>query len=205
LNLVKYKLSEEVCLQCLVVSFRNGGWEEWFSNPTAGPWKKVRIEGVGDEDQIRFEKEQDRPDLVVAERNSGLVIILEAKDNINSLLETTQIRKSVGVFASGFARLGSILARHGSRLFAGTEPKLTCGYLFPATGESDVLELGRMHMQEANRIRNDRLKPHVVFEVKRASNDDLHLTYRLYNSDGERSALFGKALPKTITSIRRAA
>ncbi|MDG6919650.1 MAG: hypothetical protein JRN62_09505 [Nitrososphaerota archaeon] len=197
-------MSEEVCLQCLVVSFRSGRWEEWFSNPTAGPWKKVRIEGVGDEDQIRFEKEQDRPDLVVADRKSGLVIMLEAKDSIGSLLETAQIRKSIGVFASGFVRLDSILARHGSRLFAGTEPKLICGYLFPTASQTDILELNRLHMQEANRIKNSRLQPHVVFEVKRASNDDLRLAYRLYDSSQTVSALLGKVLPNTITPTRQA-
>jgi hypothetical protein len=55
----RYKLSEEVVRQAVEVAFkRDGDWEIAFANPTAGPWKRIRIGTyIGGED-LRYTKEE---------------------------------------------------------------------------------------------------------------------------------------------------
>ena len=143
MNIKRYKLSEEVCLQCLEVAFKMNGWTEWFVNPTAGPWKKIRIDDVEDNEMLRFRKEEDRPDLIVSHGSRRLTIIVEAKDDVNELIGRSgeKVQKSVAVFKSMFDRLQAIFDRYREIIFGASsvEAELLCGYLFPTKLDSSEM------------------------------------------------------------------
>jgi len=207
----KYKLSEEICVQCLEVIFKeNGGWEEWFVNPTAGPWKMIRIEGVKDDKLCRFRKEEDRPDLIIAHRSKQLIMILEAKDNINGLIGNSgdQIGKSTKVFKTMFGRIRVILGRHGKIIYAKSKchTQLLCGYIFPITSDLKTLEqemqiLSRYHAKECTKIGETELTPHIIFAVASDANKDLSIFYTLISAQPQLSARISELLPKTIVDI----
>ena len=94
-------LNEEISRWAFELKFRNNkNWRIAFTNPTAGPWKTVKalsmssnIEG----EVYRFSLEEDRPDIIIYNDNLKVVIIFEAKDNINKLLDHNQIKKTIDV------------------------------------------------------------------------------------------------------------
>ena len=82
-----YTITEEVVLQTVEVGFRlQPNWQVSFTNPTAGPWKAIRFgDYVGGTD-LKYAKEEDRPDLIVFNEKYSLFLILEAKENILRLI-----------------------------------------------------------------------------------------------------------------------
>ncbi|MBW2972757.1 hypothetical protein KY346_00010 [Candidatus Woesearchaeota archaeon] len=89
-----YTINEEIVRQTLEVKFsvNSKTKEEWFisfSNPTAGPWKKIMFI-TKDGKTVRiggYEKEEKRPDLIVFSRTHKLLFIIEAKDYLPELLK----------------------------------------------------------------------------------------------------------------------
>ena len=88
-----YEINEEIVRQALEVKFKINSKtiDEWFiafSNPTAGPWKKIMFV-TKDRKVVRiggYEKEEKRPDLIVFSRTHRLLFIIEAKDYIQELI-----------------------------------------------------------------------------------------------------------------------
>ena len=75
------------------------GWWIAFTNPTAGPWKKIVApseEGVYEE-IYRFLREGERPDLILVNDVAKTILIVEAKDYCSRIITSTQMQKSVRV------------------------------------------------------------------------------------------------------------
>src|SRR3989344_3196171 len=91
-----YTLNEEIVRQTLEVKFTILEQpEEWFicfSNPTAGPWKRILyLKKGGKEVKIgSYEKKEIRPDLIVVSKRHNILIIIEAKDYLTELLRNSQ-------------------------------------------------------------------------------------------------------------------
>jgi hypothetical protein len=192
-----------VCLQSLTVALRTAHWQEWFTNPTAGPWKKIRIYGVGDDERIRYLKEEDRPDLISANAREKIVIVIEAKDNISKLFDGVQLDKSFNVFEDNFDRLDGILSHHAMRLFNQSKVSLLCGYLYPISMKStDSSEkLTALHRKHSSEFTDERLRPHLLFQVKQDDKQDLKLEYQLSDAPQSLAIRLAAALPETISLV----
>lgn len=107
-----FVLTEEVVRWAFEVHVRNDSvasknWSLVFSNPTAGPWKRLMApdhEGLSVE-VLRFGRNEDRPDLVLVSDPLRLVLIVEAKDSISKLVEASQMKKTVQVVTALSRRL----------------------------------------------------------------------------------------------------
>lgn len=75
------------------------GWWVAFTNPTAGPWKKiVALSELGVFTEIyRFGQTEERPDLILVNDRLESILIIEAKDRYDKLNNPTQMSKSVRV------------------------------------------------------------------------------------------------------------
>ncbi len=74
-------------------------WFIAFTNPTAGPWKRVTApdtNGVTVE-IARFAREEERPDLVLVSDSLHTTLIVEAKDDLSKLIGPIQMQKSLNV------------------------------------------------------------------------------------------------------------
>lgn len=97
-----YEINEEIARWVTEVYIRNqqkNGWWIAFTNPIAGPWKKINaLNGEGVPVEIyRFEREGERPDLILVNDIYKLIIIIEAKDFYQKLVVDDQMKKSVRV------------------------------------------------------------------------------------------------------------
>jgi hypothetical protein len=74
-------------------------WYIAFTNPTAGPWKRLMArDEAGVEGEVhRFEREEDRPDLVLVNDRLSTLLIIEAKDSLGALVVPAQVTKSAEV------------------------------------------------------------------------------------------------------------
>lgn len=82
-----------------IKTHQNLGWWIAFTNPTAGPWKKiVALSDKGTFIEIhRFIREGERPDLILVNDKLKVVVIVEAKDGFEKLYNNTQMNKSIRV------------------------------------------------------------------------------------------------------------
>lgn len=98
--IIKYKLSEEIIRWAFEVQMKkNKNWYIAFTNPTAGPWKKINIKNINGrfEEGYRFASKETRPDLIIINDIKKEIIIIEAKDSIKKLLDQNQIKKTIKV------------------------------------------------------------------------------------------------------------
>ncbi len=112
------------------VATRATGWFVAFTNPTAGPWKRVmapNADGVMGEVH-RFAREEKRPDLIVVSDALRLVLIIEAKPVLPDLLKPAQVTKSVGVVRD----MATQLARRNPYWGPRREYVVVCGLLWGA-------------------------------------------------------------------------
>ena len=103
--MLKYKckkIDEEIARWTAEVFFKckdELGWWIAFTNPTAGPWKKLlskKSDGKHEE-AYRFDREEKRPDVVLVNDKLKKVIIVEAKDSCPKLVKGDQMPKSLEV------------------------------------------------------------------------------------------------------------
>lgn len=75
-------------------------WEIAFTNPTAGPWKRVlgKNESGKSGEVHRFEIDEKRPDLILYSDKYETVIIVEAKTNLQGLAHLDQVHKTSALF-----------------------------------------------------------------------------------------------------------
>lgn len=110
----KYTISEEITRWAFeVFVVRNYGKYQWsiaFTNPTAGPWKKiVALDSKGAPIEVyRFPREEDRPDLVLINDAQKRMLIIEAKDHAAKLQAPDQMKKTIGVINMMSATLHEI-------------------------------------------------------------------------------------------------
>ncbi len=103
-------LSEEVVRWGFEVALQSTkDWKIAFTNPTAGPWKK--ISGADPHGKVgevhRFEIDETRPDLVIYSDRKEAVIIIEAKTELAGLLDGDQIAKTTGMYERLTSKLRS--------------------------------------------------------------------------------------------------
>lgn len=92
-----YNLSEEIARWAFEVHIKSlNVWWIAFTNPTAGPWKRIESFNLNNEkgEIYRFDIDEKRPDIVVVNDELKIIIIFEAKDYLNKLNIESQVTKS---------------------------------------------------------------------------------------------------------------
>ncbi len=126
---IRFKVTEEVIRQTVEVKFkRSGPWEISFTNPTAGPWKSITIGNYEGGHDLRYDKEEDRPDLILFDRETSSFLIFEAKDKLSKMFSKNQIKKSVDVFVKEINKLTDIIESGDNKSNILKDP--TLGYSF---------------------------------------------------------------------------
>jgi hypothetical protein len=146
-------LSEEVVRWALEVKLRRGStWKIAFTNPTAGPWKRVMAENsAGKLGEIhRFEIDEKRPDLIIYSDVHRTVVIVEAKTDISGLQNSEQVLKTSALYTS----LSEMLRQKGSNEYWGGRAAYSyqLGLLWSKKREKsrDVAELANKYLMQIN-------------------------------------------------------
>lgn len=95
-----FQLTEEIARwRFEVLVHERPSWFVAFTNPTAGPWKRVLgRDRDGKEGEVyRFPRDSDRPDLILVCDELRSLAIIEAKDSMAKLMVDAQITKSAQV------------------------------------------------------------------------------------------------------------
>lgn len=106
-----YKLTEEISRWAFEIHIKqNKNWWIAFTNPTAGPWK--RVEALDQSSQkgevCRFDRDEKRPDIVIVNDKLQAIIIFEAKDSLEKLTNESQVFKSCKVINDMAKKLSEI-------------------------------------------------------------------------------------------------
>jgi len=210
----RYKLTEEVVRQSVEVLFgEDSRWQIAFTNPTAGPWKKIQLgQYVGGAD-LRFTKEEDRPDLILFCALQQVLLVLEAKSNIQGLLGARtvsstltypQLEKSVEVFAKEFRRFDAIMSDRqiAARVMNGKTINgsftLICGYVYSEGGPNFVQQQERLHQVHtrlASVQQDPRLPPSIDIVVAQQPSQDLAAHATLIDGNEALEELIRASLP----------
>ncbi len=100
-NKIIYSISEEIVRFTFEVHVKQNApnWSICFTNPTAGPWKTITHDTPNSSIKIgRYEREEQRPDLILLNYSKSACLIVEAKDDFNKISSADQINKSFKVF-----------------------------------------------------------------------------------------------------------
>ena len=75
---------------------KNDNWDIVFTNPTAGPWKRLEATNEqGERGEVyRFGRDEERPDIVLVSDLLESILIFEAKDSLTKLAAKSQVSKS---------------------------------------------------------------------------------------------------------------
>ena len=96
-------VSEEIVRWAFEVSLKScPQWRVAFTNPTAGPWKRVMGEDASGRvgEVHRFEIDEKRPDLIIYSDEFETVVIVEAKTDLRGLADQAQVEKTSALFHS---------------------------------------------------------------------------------------------------------
>jgi hypothetical protein len=196
------RLNEEIARWAFEIIYKtNTLWRIAFTNPTAGPWKTIKSPSkiTGQEGEVyRFILEEDRPDIIMYNDELETVIIIEAKDSLEKLLEREQARKSAAVVV----KLANILGSKGSNTFwRGRENyKVVLGLLWGSTDypESQA-EKNRLYNHYHNLVKDeDVVFSSIIVGVETLySSGELHCT-AFYKSYNESSSSLGNQIIKTL-------
>ncbi|HPS19724.1 MAG TPA: hypothetical protein PKY78_01870 [Candidatus Omnitrophota bacterium] len=109
-NQIIYSISEEIVRFTFEVHVKRSApeWNICFTNPTAGPWKTITYETPDSSIKIgRYEREEQRPDLILLNNSKSVCLIVEAKDEFSKISSMDQINKSFKVFKKEVKRFQS--------------------------------------------------------------------------------------------------
>jgi hypothetical protein len=170
---IQYQMTEEVVRWRFELELRNSAdWWIAFTNPTAGPWKRLmgRNQSGGEGEVYRFPRDEDRPDVVAVNDKLRLVMIVEAKDAAPRLGAVDQVRKSSEVVASLSTALVGLGANPywGDRANYDVVAGLLWGHPFgdDAVNVPTLFKLYRPHLQEV---------PLVGFETIQQADGELNI------------------------------
>ena len=184
-----FQLTEEIARWTFEIQLRKSTkWFIAFSNPTAGPWKRIMASAVGGGkagEVYRFPRDDERPDLILVSDPFKIIVVLEAKDSLPKILVKDQMKKSCAVIrkmAQVFSALGT------NPYWAGrSKYSLIAGLLWGAsrqTAEKIVKDCVLDYAQELKRLSANVGNDFVVVEVVRsAANDMLECFGALYRCD----------------------
>ena len=177
-NRIPYIISEEIVRFVFEVHIKQRAkdWFVAFTNPTAGPWKKILLNLDGNKLEIgRYEREEQRPDLIIFYAKYGVFIILEAKDSFSKIYDTTQIKKSIDVFLKEKKRLfnSKLLKKYAKKI----DLKFVNGFLWFDTNVNNA-ELFATHYSKHAKTDD----PLLIINVTKHDNDDLICWGKLYSA-----------------------
>lgn len=205
-----YKLTEEIARYHLEVIFKRAKeWEVCFSNPTAGPWKLIKIGGYIGGKKLRYIKEEDRPDLILFSKGQDLFLIIEAKDSLSKFIlrgsATQAMEKSINVFEKEATRIDSIVAAARTQIWGPdhhAEYKLAVGYLFPVSYGSTETgnQLAELFLEHQRLVvgRDTRLQNCVVFEICQDSSYGLHTEAIVAKRHDQTTFVWVDCLPQEV-------
>jgi len=187
-NRIPYIISEEIVRFVLEVHIKQGAkdWSVAFTNPTAGPWKKIILNLAGDKLEVgRYEREEQRPDLIIFYAKYGVFIIIEAKDNFSKIYDATQIKKSIEVFLKEKKRLvnSKLLKKYTEKI----KLKFVNGFLWFDTDANNA-ELFAKHYSKHAKIDD----PLLIINITKHG-DDLTCLGKVYSTKDD---------PEIIASIK---
>ncbi|MGH8893425.1 MAG: hypothetical protein ACRDWY_08990 [Actinomycetes bacterium] len=143
------RVTEEVARWVFEVKLlQQQDWFLAFTNPTAGPWKRVMMpDTTGSLGEVhRFERDATRPDLILVSDKLQLVVIVEAKTSIDDLRRPGQVAKTVTVVEEMGALLRGLSA---NRWWAArANYTVACGLLWGgevSAGPDAIAELVGLH------------------------------------------------------------
>lgn len=187
-----YKLTEEVARQAVEVAFTTSGsdWHVSFSNPTAGPWKKIQLPPEYGSRIFRYGKEEDRPDLILVSPMARTGLILEAKDSLAKLLVAGQLEKSVEVFRKEMDRFQGVMP---------VDFTWACGYVYPVLARETGLlaALTERHTSLGVACGDVRVAPSLHISVETIPNGDLQVVTRCLDFSSEHKRILLSALATT--------
>lgn len=146
----KYSINEEIARWTTEVYIKNNpslGWWIAFTNPTAGPWKKIiSLDDSGKAVEIyRFARTEERPDLILVNDSLKLILLVEAKDYCNKLTTKIQMTKSLRVIND----ISKILKGHeGDTWTERKNYKIIPSFLWMCEAEKDIL-LENAHVNDS--------------------------------------------------------
>jgi len=113
------------------------GWWVAFTNPIAGPWKKITaLNGEGVPVEIyRFEREGERPDLILVNDRLKTILIVEAKDFVQKLIAEDQMIKSVRVIEEITSILKNCPSEHW---LSRKDYKIISSFLWYTENDADI-------------------------------------------------------------------
>jgi len=196
------RLNEEIARWAFEIIYKtNISWKIVFTNPTAGPWKTIKAPSkmTGVEGEVyRFILEENRPDIVMFNDELETVIIIEAKDSLEKLLDRAQAIKSAAVVV----KLANILGNKGTNTYwRGRENyKVILGLLWGSTDypEKDI-EKSRLYDYYHNLVKDKEVVfSDLIIGVETLySSGNLHCEafYKDYNSD---ASMLGEHIIETL-------
>lgn len=107
-------------------------WCIAFTNPTAGPWKRMMATNVTGEigEVLRFDRNTTRPDIILFNDTLRTVLIVEAKTDLHDLLIANQVDKTGRLVGEMATTLGGKAA---NPYWAGrSQYSVICGLLWGA-------------------------------------------------------------------------
>ena len=137
-------VSEEIVRWAFEVQVHSkSDWNIAFTNPTAGPWKRVTgTNSDGGSGEVhRFEVNEKRPDLILFSDKFRTVVIVEAKTDMKGLADNSQMKKTTELFS----RLVTLLQEKSLNPFWANRAqyKYELGLLWGKADESQ-LEINQM-------------------------------------------------------------
>ena len=211
-----YALTEEIARYHVEIIFQSDKeWQVCFSNPTAGPWKLIRIGGYSGGEDLRYIKEEDRPDLILFCKRQALFLIIEAKDSLTKFISgghaTQSMRKSIDVFQKETQRIDRIVTTAKEQIFGSgnvIEQKISVGYLFPVEyGSAEPAnELVQLHSEHQRLVgsRDGRLRNCIGFAVRQDSSYVLHAEAVVAESGTQTTFPWVECLPQKLQgNVRR--
>jgi hypothetical protein len=180
---ISYRMTEEVVRWRFELQLRNStDWWIAFTNPTAGPWKRLLgRDRSGSEGAVyRFPRDEGRPDVVAVNDKLRLVMVVEAKDTALRLCASDQVRKSADVVGN----LTTALAGLGANPFWGERAKydVVAGLLWGRPFENDGVDAASLFKIYREYLRE---VPLVGFETLQQADGELII--REFDEDKRRS------------------
>ena len=125
-----FTLTESTCDQAVLVDAKSKGWNEWFTNASGGPWKRINIPGIRGLSIPGFIKEEPRPDLILYYAKDAKILIIESKGKIKDLDEA-QLEKSCPLFLSIKSKLEESIktSKNKTLLRSAGSINYICGYV----------------------------------------------------------------------------
>ena len=184
-----FKLTETICDQAVLVSAELHGWSEWFTNATAGPWKKIDVPGVSSSYATGFGKTEERPDLILYnDKPDKKILIIESKNDIEKLLAPSQIPKSCKVFSDMKTKLDELCKSSKNKSISNNTKSINYipGYVVGHTTDliQKLPELEKLHFKHV-----DKSFPHFLLIVVIKSNYDLFIQPHIFSSKPNKKSL----------------